>query len=148
MYNPRLKPNKPRTKLNKPRSYSKNYTGISICQGQGQINISKICMEVLGHPQSIAFKRLTENPDWLYLIPDNEHLSNGLVADIQYRDPYNMANAYIASKDVVDSIYDMFGIKRNDPTVFSPFYMMRQDWYHNQPCVRICMNHFDKYRDG
>lgn len=132
--------------MNRPRKYSKNYTGISISEGYGQINISKVCMEVLEHPQTITFVQTDLDSDWLYLLPDCEHPpEHSVTGRVKYRDWEKQASAYIASQEVVISLFVSYGLTRKEPFVYSPFYIVRKDSYDGQPCVRVCMNNFEKY---
>lgn len=134
--------------MNRPRKYAKNHTGISISEGYGQINISKICMQALNHPRTITFVQPDLDSDWVYLLPDCEHPpEQSLSGRVKYRNWEKHASAYIASQELVSLLFFSFDLTRKEPFVYSPFYIMRPDIFDGIPCVRICMNHFDKYKD-
>lgn len=75
--------------MNRPRAYAKNNTGISISSGYGQLNIAKLCMEILGNPRSITFAQLEPNSDWMHLII---RIPNGCPAIVS-EDLWNRANS-------------------------------------------------------
>ena len=133
--------------MNAPREYAHNFTGITISRGYGQINISKICWEVLGMPRIITFVKFPEDPDWMYMFPRSVDYPNSTIGFVQFKDKANKANTYIGTRDTVDDVCRMFKIRRKDPMVFSPFYIMREVMVDGEKIVRICMNHFDKYRN-
>ena len=132
--------------MNRPRQYAKNNTGISISSGYGQINISKLCMEILGKPHRITFAQLELCSDWMYLIPDcknpPEHSATGTV---QYRNYEKKTSAYIASQELVRTILVNYDLSRRNPFIYAPFYIVRKDSYDDQPCVRVCMTNFEKH---
>ena len=134
--------------MNRPRTYARNKTGISISDGFGQINISNLCMEVLGHPYSITFLPREEKDDWLYLVPNcAEPPIDSITARVKYRDPHNLKRAYIASHDVVKKIVSEYCIYRKDPCIYAPFYILREDTYNGKRCVKICMDNFEQHKD-
>ena len=133
--------------MNAPRKYANNQTGISISQGQGQINITKICWEVLGKPRVITFVKFPEDSDWMYMFPRSADYPNSTVGIVQFWDKEHMANTYIGTRTTVDDICRMFKIYRKDPMVFSPFYMIRETMVDGEKVVCVCMNNFDKYRN-
>ena len=129
--------------MNRPRAYAKNNTGISISIGYGQINIAKMCIETLGKPRTITFARINSSFDWMHLIPDCKNPPEGSVTKtVQYRNREKKTGAYIASQELVRSIFVAFYISRKDPFVYAPFYIVRKDNYDGQPCVKVCMNFF------
>lgn len=134
--------------MNRPRTYAKNKTGISISEGFGQINISNLCMEVLGNPYSITFLPRDGNDDWLYLVPNcQEPPEDSITARVKYRDRHNMKRPYIASHEVVSKICDDYYIYRKNPCIYAPFYILRAAEYNGKRCVRICMDNFEQHKD-
>ena len=132
--------------MNRLREYAKNNTGISISSGYGQINIAKLCMKVLGNPRKITFAKLEPNSDWMHLIPDCKNPPEGSVTGtVQYRNRAKKSSAYIASQEIVQTIFATFNLRRRNPFVYAPFYIVQQDNYDDKPCVKVCMDFFKNH---
>ena len=118
------------------RKYKKNYTGLSISEGYGRINISRKVMNHLDYPKFIAFNQVDED---ILRISVYDPEIDGFPIRVK---KHPKSCYHITGADLIRYLYqDCFHISRDDPKVYSPFYIS----FLGESEVFIVMNNFRDY---
>ena len=119
---------------NTPRKYAKTKRGFSSSEGYGRFNITKPLYQFLGCPEYIKFS---------YYDSEIVALTVG-TPDDEYSGKVNAKRTtrVIHNKALVRKFYAMFGIKRNDPKVASPFYNAEYTEINGEKVVLVKVKNF------
>ena len=119
---------------NAQRKHPRNKRGISSSEGYGRFNITKPLYQFLGCPEYIKFS---------YYDSETVALTVG-TPDDEYSGKVNAKRTtrVIHNKALVRKFYAMFGIKRNDPKVASPFYNAEYTDIDGEKVVLVQIDNF------
>lgn len=119
---------------NAPRKHARNKRGFSTSEGYGRFNITKPLYQHLGCPECIKFSYYDAETVALTVgDPDGEYIGKVNA---------KRTTRVIHNKALVRKFYAMFGIKRNDIKVASPFYNAEYTEIDGEKVVLVQIDNF------
>lgn len=121
-------------RTNSPRKYARNKRGFSSSEGYGRFNITKPLYQHLDSPEHIKFSYYDAETVALTVGTPNDEYSGKVNA--------KRTNRVIHKKALVRKFYAMFGIKRNESKVASPFYNAEYTEIDGEKVVLVQIDNF------